>query len=430
MARIIVDRLEAAEGPGRPEPSEEQIRSELARIIASPAFSASKRCQQFLNYVCAKSLNGESTSLKERTIAVDVFGRNLQADLGEDTIVRVGAREVRKRLTQFYGSPEGVKSPIRIALPSGSYVPDFRFAESEAPLSEPAALPTAEPPRHSRRTLLVTAGATVLIGAAAAVVTQVLPNRTDETHVAFEKFWAPVFSSPEPLLVAVGHPLVYHPSARAIRLSEGRLPALPVPGQRPIQASPDELDGSDLVPVQNQYVGFGDMVVGTEVAGMLARRSHTTRVRLASSVPFADLRQNRSLLIGAITNRWTMELSRDWRFRFIRNADMSYSIVDTQANPPVHYRNALSDDGSVSEDYLLLSRVVRSNAGGLQIVAAGIKQFGTEAAGRVLTDPAHLSSFLKKLPAGWESSNLQLLLHVKVIGNTPDQPELLAAHVW
>lgn len=79
---------------------------------------------------------------------------------------------------------------------------------------------------------------------------------------------------------------------------------------------------------------------------------------------------------------------------------------------------------------MLISRIVHSTSGGLQIVAAGIKQFGTEAAGRVLTDPAHLRALVAKLPSGWETKNLQLVLHVKVIGNAPDQPELIAAHVW
>ena len=39
---------------------------------------------------------------------------------------RVGAREVRRRLAQYYATPEGGASEVRIDLPSGSYVPEFR----------------------------------------------------------------------------------------------------------------------------------------------------------------------------------------------------------------------------------------------------------------------------------------------------------------
>jgi hypothetical protein len=41
-----------------------------------------------------------------------------------------------------------------------------------------------------------------------------------------------------------------------------------------------------------------------------------------------------------------------------------------------------------------------------------------------------LGAILQKLPTGWEGKNVQLVLHVRVIGNTPAQPEVLASHVW
>ena len=84
-----------------PAPQPDEIRRQLQQILASPVFHGSKRCQQFLEYVCVKSLAGEAGALKERTVAVEVFGRPPHIDLGEDTIVRVGAREVRKRLAQY-----------------------------------------------------------------------------------------------------------------------------------------------------------------------------------------------------------------------------------------------------------------------------------------------------------------------------------------
>ncbi len=141
-----------------PSPHPDEIRRQLQQILASPVFHGSKRCQQFLEYVCVKSLAGEAGALKERTVAVEVFGRSPHIDLGEDTIVRVGAREVRKRLAQYYVTPEGAGSEIRIDLPSGSYAPDFRYItvlpEREALPQLPAAAspPLAqEAPRSQRK---------------------------------------------------------------------------------------------------------------------------------------------------------------------------------------------------------------------------------------------------------------------------------------
>src|SRR5450432_2007999 len=125
MLKTAVQSCELGVVPDRTTPSADEIHRQLRSILASPAFHGSKRCQQFLEYVCDKSLSGEMGALKERTIAIEVFGRPPQSDLGEDTIVRVGAREVRKRLAQFYVTPEGIASEIRIDLHPGAYSPEF-----------------------------------------------------------------------------------------------------------------------------------------------------------------------------------------------------------------------------------------------------------------------------------------------------------------
>ena len=39
----------------------------------------------------------------------------------------MSAREVRKRLAQYYVTPEGAAAEVRIDLPPGSYSPEFRY---------------------------------------------------------------------------------------------------------------------------------------------------------------------------------------------------------------------------------------------------------------------------------------------------------------
>ena len=107
------------------QPDASDIREALQRVLNSAAFRGSKRCHEFLEFVVGRSLGGDGDSLKERTLATEVFGRKATADLGDDSIVRVGAREVRKRLAQYYMS-SGADDPLRIDLPPGSYVPVFR----------------------------------------------------------------------------------------------------------------------------------------------------------------------------------------------------------------------------------------------------------------------------------------------------------------
>jgi hypothetical protein len=406
-------------------PQPDEIRRQLRAILTSPAFLGSKRSQQFLEYVCEKSLNGEAATLKERTIAVEVFGRSPESDLGEDTIVRVSAREVRKRLAQYYTSPEAASVEIRVDLPSGSYAPEFRFTAVPAVGPEPApAVPAAAP--VARKRWRWAAGGALLVTAAVAAAL-VFTGGNANTR-AFRAFWEPVLSSSEPLLVAVAHPIVYHASGRAHKMTNDSLPPEPNQVQRPIQVPAEKLNGSDFIPVFNQYVGFGDMVVATEISGMLAARSKPVRLRMASGVEFADLRKQPTLLIGAITNRWTMEMEQSWRFRFHYTPGSKTIIVDTAEHR--EWSIASKSDGSAQEDYLLVSRIRSPQTGGVIYVAAGLKQFGTEAAGRLLVDADQLGTLLRQLPKGWESKSVQLVLHARVIGNTPTQPEIVASHVW
>jgi len=423
---------EAGVPQDHPAPKPDEIRRQLRAILSSPAFQGSKRCQQFLEFVCERSLAGGAGSLKERTIAIEVFGRQPESDLGEDTIVRVSAREVRKRLAQYYITPNGAACEVRIELPSGCYAPDFRYPAALVEVEGPhPVLPVVKPPVLSKRRFLL-AGALTL-AASVAVLAVVKLGGPSPSARAFQQFWEPVWRAPEPLLVAVAHPIVYHPSSRASKMSEESLPPAETQVQQPIQVPPDKLNGSDFVPVLNQYVGFGDLVAATEVASMLARKSKAVRVRMASNIEFADLRQSQILLIGAITNRWTMELQQSWRFRFSRPPGTKAVILDTQSpsgSEPQKWAIPSKDDGSALEDYLMICRMRSSYTGGLVMAVAGLKQFGTEAAGRLLADPEQLGLILSKLKGEWAGRNLQLILHARVIGNTPAQPEVVATHVW
>jgi hypothetical protein len=396
-------------GPRPGTPSPEEIRQALAQIVSSPAFHASKRCPQFLEYICGKALAGDTASLKERAIAVELFGRSPHADLGQDTIVRVTAREVRKRLAQYYGSTD---AKVRIELPPGTYAPEFRTADE----------PVVAPARR-KRFLLVSALGIVLL---CCLVLALAPLwRADRPAPLFEVFWAPVVEHPRPLLVVVAHPIVYYPPDRVLRVTEG---LSRVPGYSPTQLPREKMEASEMVPVVDQFVGFGDMVAGVHVATMLARQRKPIRLVRGSTTAFADIQGGPAMLIGAVTNRWTMELQRSWEFQFVRLPDRR--LVIEERGTRRQWAIPDSADGSGNEDYILINRLRNTVTGGSLFVAAGIRQFGTEAAGCLLADPERLGAVLAKIPQGWESRNLQVVLHVAVLANEPARPEVVASRVW
>src|SRR5579862_5670147 len=107
-----------------------EIRNQLERVLAHPQFQNSRRYPALLRYVVEKTLDGNGASLKERTIGIEVFGREPNYDTNLDHTVRTSAGEVRKRLAQYYVESDH-EGEIRIDLPAGSYVPQFRNRRPE-----------------------------------------------------------------------------------------------------------------------------------------------------------------------------------------------------------------------------------------------------------------------------------------------------------
>lgn len=99
------------------------VAEELERVCGSAYFRTSKRSCEFLQYIVQVALDGRMDSLKERSIGIDLFGRDTSYEPSSDATVRVRANEVRKRLSSYYASSEA--RSLRIDLPTGSYVPRF-----------------------------------------------------------------------------------------------------------------------------------------------------------------------------------------------------------------------------------------------------------------------------------------------------------------
>ena len=99
---------------------------ELDAICASTSFRHSPQLQRLLRHIVAKSRGGESTSLREISLGIDVFRRPSDSfDPKSDPIVRVEARRLRQRLAHYYAL-DGERAPFEFVIPLGSYVPVIR----------------------------------------------------------------------------------------------------------------------------------------------------------------------------------------------------------------------------------------------------------------------------------------------------------------
>jgi TolB-like protein/Flp pilus assembly protein TadD len=127
---------------GASAPTEEAIREQLGRILASRFFANSSRLGRFLTFAAEHALNGNGERLKEYVVGVEVFDRKSPYDPRIDPIVRVEARRLRSKLKSYYVSA-GRDDRLVIELPKGGYTPIFRVRTPVQPKVRRRATPAS-----------------------------------------------------------------------------------------------------------------------------------------------------------------------------------------------------------------------------------------------------------------------------------------------
>lgn len=393
-----------ARAPAGPQPgrvSEEAVREELTRVLSCHEFRSSKRSQEFLRYVVEHTLSGRADMLKERTIGIEVFGRSTSYEPSDDATVRVKAGDVRKRLGLYYAE-QGAHNPVRIEVPAGTYVPEFRWSdvpEAVLPAPQPVAVSAAAPlavaakPRSLPRGYFIAAALLIAI----AIVAGFAWMRSRPARTALDEFWSPVLNGTSPVSLCVAFVPVYG------------------------------LNRGDYVLLTDQFVGGGDLIASSRISAMLARMQHPYQLRIGSDVSFQDLRSAPAILVGYSYTRWK-EISNQARF-FIDTSREPVGITD-YGKPTEWTLPNLPADRRTSEDYAIVSRVFHPDTHAMLVELAGITQYGTEAAADLVTNSDLMSEALHGAPAGWQGRNLQIVLHVKVISGTPSSPKVVKTHFW
>ncbi|MEE1658273.1 adenylate cyclase [Microvirga sp. CF3062] len=141
------------------QPSAEDVRAQLERLIASPDLDLSARARRFLRYIVEETLAGRADRIKAYSVGTEVFERDPNFDAQSDPVVRIEAGRLRRALEHYYLVP-GLSDPVIINVPKGAYIPHFTLRavpEVEAvetadqpslavPLQEaPVALPSRRP---------------------------------------------------------------------------------------------------------------------------------------------------------------------------------------------------------------------------------------------------------------------------------------------
>jgi len=368
-----------------------EVRLELEAILSSELFRSSKRSQRFLRYVVEAACSEPAVELKERTLGMAIWNRRPDYDTGTDAIVRVRANEIRRRLTQYNLSANPERA-VKITLEPGSYVPQIQHRVFPITPSPEVPVIVKEPfaiKKLGRWVLFIVAGA-VLIAGIAFGARQLIKNHQHSAS-AEREFWDPI--------IAPGQSIVCTAAPSAYR-------RVPFPPDKP-----------------------SDSNVALRIRDELQHLGGLPRIGKAEDVSLNELQRAPYVLIGGPgINQWTMKMTNDLRFE-MGVANQRGRIIDKQN--PLRYWEPLADsDGNLAEDYILISRVLRSESGQPMVAVAGITQYGSLAGGKFLTDETSLEVLNRFAPPDWDRKNFQLVLKTKIHNRTLAAPEVVSAVFW
>ena len=405
----------------------EAVLEELDRVLQSAPFRSSSRSREFLVYVVRHKLDGRTDLLKERTIGSELFRRKADYSTGDDAIVRVHAGDVRKRLEQYY---QTLRTPqvLRIEMPVGSYIPEFRI-----PAARPALETRSEPASQKRRPFLLPA-AILVIAAMLAGVGVVLRARSNAGGSSVMSwFWAPALSTSQPVLICMSKPVLYRPSPELYKAYAGHHPGVfQTEVERmnePLPLDPNErILWKDMVVYSEFGVAAGDAYAAFRISALLGKMDKLTEFRIGNASSFDDLRNSPAVIIGAFSNRWTFEVTSNLRYVFSEK-DYQFWIED-RTSPEKRWFTGFNQRGEIVKDFGIVNRLLDSKTGQLVITVAGIRAAGSDAAAQLVSNPTYLAEALRSAPTDWKNRNIQFVVRTEVVDSVAGPPQVVANYFW
>jgi hypothetical protein len=415
----------------------EAILLELQQVLASAHFCNSKRYPALLQYIVEKTLAGESDSLKERTLGIEVFERPVSYDTNTDTVVRYTAGEVRKRLSLYYH--ELSRQPtIQISLPAGSYIPEFA---------------------HCREEVEAVAECETLHGHASGSMSQLHSSETSSRWAAKEELTlqaqgtlsssavlgahnSRVRSSRWTLIALMGVALFAFTAWRysvvhgSTQLDSFWTPVLH--GQREVKVclggsvfSQTHLSGvaTATKDVDYPFVSMQSVSAVAQISALLERSGGVTaQLESSAAAPLTDLREHPVILLGAYNNAWTLRLLSSLRFHF-SPVTTAESIVDS-THPEQHWERDPAMPYSNADDYAVVARFRDATTGSWVVALAGLGRNGTEAAAQFATSEQYMQLLRDRAGTDFGGKNVEAVLKVSVIDGKTGAPSILAVQVW
>ena len=415
-------------------------RETLQKVLASEPLEKSETSQRLLRYLAERSLRGETP--KEVEIAIDVFGRDVTFNSGDESLVRVAVRGLRRRLQDYYEG-SGLGDEWRFDVPKGGYRLVWA-RRGPAPAEQPQVRPESEtegaaasvPPEHlaPRRFPWLRAwaiAATLLLGLSLASnfyqsrkpLRFALDPRI--APIARTPLWSGIIDSDRPLMLVVGDGFMYtnvdpvtgrmqYIRDRAINSSEELRVFL---SENPSIA---QGRGQRYTSMLQKSTALGM----TSVLRLISHPGRTIEVRLPDDLKVDDIQRYDIIYVGPISRLGPLAGYYETQSRY-RYDPKDSAIRDIESG------QSFLPDGPFTEkhtEYALAARFVGPVGNHIVILTPGTRNSGMLQIIRMFTTTEGLADLQKKLAQGSSASSFEALLSVTSFRETDVAGELLAVH--
>jgi hypothetical protein len=414
----------------------------VERVAASSAFRRSLRSRELLLFICERALQDRRADLREQHIGCGVFGRKPDYSPGEDNIVRVEMRQLRKRLEEHFAS-EGKDEPFVIVVPKGTYVPVFepRTAPAacspaiEQPAIEQPAIPRARPKRQWLR--LAQPAAIVALFLACLWMwndgrRHAVKGVSAESAADRGSLW--------PLLFDGGHETSVVCADAALVVAEtvlGRAVSLEEYLSRDYLAEVAKRSSGASALLPNlplwQFTDIADTRLVQRLSRINAEYGRKVSVQSARNVQMQDFKNGNIILLGSVRSTpWVHLFDPMLNFKIEYDAQTQAALVRDRApldGERAVYRSARP--GSSGEAYSLLALVPNLRNTGNVLIIAGTIAESTEATGEFITQPRTSSAFLSGLMKRHDGRlpYFEALLKLEMLDGVAKNPEVVAVRI-
>jgi hypothetical protein len=380
--------------------STEQLLSEAERIRASGVLGEA-RLRQLFDYLLDKTVAGESP--KELVIAMDVFGKGADFNVGEDALVRVYMHKLRKALLSFYGPASG--TGFSLQLPKGDY--RLHLLQPETARSAPAGQPAVSKRVWPRRLSVWLLCCSALAAIAVVLLALKAQGRAAQDGLAAVRnspLWSEILADERPITIVLGD---YYLVGETDHTNEVKrlIREFDINSRTDLdrhrRQHPDE--AKHLVDVGFRYLPTASANALRHVMAVLAPADRRISVRMMSQLPVSTFKSSDVVYIGFVSGMGMLE---DLVFAGsrLRVGDSYDELIDgatarsyvSQEVSQVDNGERDSERGSPYHDYGLFAKL-RGPGGNLMMIFAGTRDEGVQETSEKLTNPADLKAIASRV---------------------------------